>query len=340
MYEVDFLPVGKGGRHGDAIALRFTRPDTGALAHVIIDAGFDEHGEALVDHVRRYYRTTAIDIALVSHPDADHIGGMGHVIRELEVTTLCIHRLRERGGDGLPAADAVDELIELADENGTQVREPFAGTGAFGGGLRILGPTEDWYGELVAGQQAEAHERAAAGSRPPSAILEAARRFGQQFLAALPVEVRFDDAGGTNPRNNTSAITLVNVGGHRILFTADAGVPALERAWDWAESNREAIRPDCVDLAHHGSRHNASSAILDRILGPTSQAQTSEAIVSVGPGAKKHPSPRVANAFMRRGYGVYQTAGKTICHRSDDAPHRAGWTSATPLEPLDEHQED
>lgn len=40
MYEVDFLPVGDGERSGDAIAVRFTKPGTDAIAHVIIDAGF------------------------------------------------------------------------------------------------------------------------------------------------------------------------------------------------------------------------------------------------------------------------------------------------------------
>jgi hypothetical protein len=39
MYEVDFIPAGDAGRHGDAVALRFTRPDSGEYAHVIIDAG-------------------------------------------------------------------------------------------------------------------------------------------------------------------------------------------------------------------------------------------------------------------------------------------------------------
>src|SRR5438552_1174793 len=134
------MPVGKAGRHGDAIAMRFTRPDTGTLAHVIIDAGFQENGDGLVEHVRRYYNTNSVDIAIVTHPDGDHIGGMGTVIRDLDVGTLCVHRLRERGGAGLPAADAVDELIEVADVNGTAVVEPFAGKWAFGQALRILGP--------------------------------------------------------------------------------------------------------------------------------------------------------------------------------------------------------
>jgi beta-lactamase superfamily II metal-dependent hydrolase len=344
VYEVDFLPVGNAGRHGDAIAMRFTRPDNGQYAHVIIDAGFDENGDALVEHVQRWFNTRSVDLAILTHPDGDHIGGMGTVIRKLDVGTLCVHRLRDRGGDGLPAADAVDELIQVAEENGTAIHEPFAGSHAFGGGLRILGPTEEWYAELVAAQQLEAGERAAAKRVAPAegrlGVAEAARLLGQRFLAALPGEVEFDDAGGTNPRNNTSAITLVQVDGYRMLFTADAGVPALDRAWDWLVENiGDATPPGFVQLPHHGSRHNASSALLDRILGETGQAQTKTAFVNVGPDAKKHPSPRVANGFMRCGHRVYQTKGITIHHHSADAPDR-GWPPVTPLEPLDETQED
>jgi beta-lactamase superfamily II metal-dependent hydrolase len=341
MYEVDFIPVGKAGRHGDAIAIRFTRPDNGSLAHVVIDAGFEENGDALVEHVRRYYATTSIDLAILTHPDGDHIGGMGTVIRELNVGTLCVHRLHERGGAGLPAADAVDELVQLAEENGTEVDEPFAGRWAFGNALRILGPTEDWYAQLVAEQQGQAAERIGTAPGQPSGFAAAARLLGQHVLAALPVEVPFEDAGGTNPRNNSSAIILVEVDGNRMLFTSDGGVPALDRAWDWLRDNVGDTRaPDWIDLPHHGSRQNASSGLLDKILGPIGQAQEKEAFVNVGPDAKRHPSPRVANAFMRRGYQVFRTAGKSLCHRSDDAPVRPGWEPAIPLDPLEEGQED
>ena len=58
MLEIDFLPVGDGEDSGDAIAMRFTRPDTGGIAHVIVDAGFQDDGEALVEHVKNYYGTS------------------------------------------------------------------------------------------------------------------------------------------------------------------------------------------------------------------------------------------------------------------------------------------
>ena len=229
MYEVDFLAVGQAGRHGDAIAIRCTRPDAGGYAHVVIDAGFDENGKELVDHIRDHYDTSTIDLAIVTHPDGDHIGGMGHVIRGLDVAELWIHRLGNHGGDSLPAAEAVEDLIGVAEDNGTAVREPFTGLTALGGALSILGPDEAWYEVLVGEQLAQVGKAA----RPSRTLLEAARLQGQRFLTKLPVEVPFDDAGGTNPRNNSSAITLLEVDQRRLLFTSDAGVPALDHAWDW-----------------------------------------------------------------------------------------------------------
>ncbi|MEJ7567761.1 MAG: MBL fold metallo-hydrolase [Gaiellaceae bacterium] len=338
MYEIDFLPVGDGGRSGDAIAVRFNRPDTGALAHVIVDAGFKDDGEALVEHVKTYYQTDSVDIAILTHPDGDHIGGMGEVLRGLNVGELWLHHLGSRGGGGLPAADAVDELIEVAQNEGTRVAEAFAGAQAFGGALTILGPTVDYYEQLVAEQQLVS--TSVAGTGRAASFGATVTVLAQRFLAALPVEVPFGDAGGTSPRNNTSMVTLLQLEGQQLLLTADAGVPALDRALDWADENGMTVyQPAFTQLPHHGSRHNASSALLDRILGSTRQAQTRTAFVNVVEEAEKHPSPRVANGFMRRGYAVGATRGKAI-QKGHNAPTRPGWTTLVPLQPLDESLED
>lgn len=337
MYEIDFLAVGDGGRSGDAIAIRFTRPDNGGYAHVIIDAGFQDDGEALVEHVKTYYGTSSIDLAILTHPDGDHIGGMGEVVRGLSVKELWLHDLSGRGGAGLPAADAVDELIEVAGEQGTVVREAFAGTSAFGDALFIIGPTVEYYEQLVAEEQQVA--KAAVEGRLMT-FGRSVSVLAQRFLAALPVEVPFGDAGGTSPRNNTSMLTLLQLDGKKLLLTADAGVPALDRAVDWVEEQGASVyQPSFAQLPHHGSRHNASSEFLDRLLGPTGQEPSRTAFVGVTKEAEKHPSPRVANGFMRRGYKVYPTHGQTIWHHSADAPDR-GWTNLTPMAPLDESLED
>ncbi len=335
MYEVDFLPVGDEGASGDAIAMRFSAP-SGADAIVIIDAGYKDDGEALVAHVKQWYGTDHVDLAILTHPDGDHIGGMGEVLRGLDVATLCLHKIGDRGGSSLPAAEAVEELIDLADKQGTTVVEAFAGDTAFDGALTILGPSEGWYEELVAAQVEEAPERAA---RKATSTTSALRAAGQRILAALPLEVPFDDAGGTNPRNNSSIVTMIDIDDHRMLFTGDAGVPSLERCVDFFESGGEVwTAPDFVQIPHAGSRHNASSEFLDRWLGPKGQSVDNPAFVSVASKAKKHPSPRVVNAYKRRGYRVYETRGSTT-HHSAGASDR-GWPPAAQLGPMDESDED
>jgi beta-lactamase superfamily II metal-dependent hydrolase len=100
MYEVDFVAVGKkaGDKCGDAIALRFVPPGSTQWAQVIIDAGFKADGKALVEHVNTYYDPGRVDLAILTHPDEDHINGMGEVLRGLSVEELWLHRIGAHGG--------------------------------------------------------------------------------------------------------------------------------------------------------------------------------------------------------------------------------------------------
>jgi beta-lactamase superfamily II metal-dependent hydrolase len=333
MYVADFLPVGDGQDSGDAIAMQFTNPETGTNAVAIIDAGFKDDGEALVEHVRTHYDTATVELAILTHPDGDHIGGMGEVIRNMNVRRLWLHDIGTRGGAALPAAEAVDELIALAAENGTIVQEPWAGVHAFGGALTILGPTQDYYDELLQEQLTRAVPVLAKGV----SLREAALGLFNRFATALPIEMPFD-AKEVTPRNNSSIITHVAIDGKSMLFTGDAGVPALERAWDRAESLGVTAAPDMAQIPHHGSRRNASSAWLDRLLGSTGQAETRSAYVSVVPNSDKHPSGRVVNAYKRRGCRVVATAGKPVCF--GDWAGRPNWFPVDGLGPMEEEIED
>jgi len=344
MYEVEMLPVGDGDRSGDALALRFTHPFTGNYARVIIDAGFDDDGDALVEHVKHYYETDTVELALLSHPDGDHIGGMGKVVRGLNVRRLGVYRLSAHGGSSLRASPAVEDLIATAQGQGTEVFEPFAGQQFFGGALTVLSPTEAWYEELVAQQVAEEAGLKAAAAVQESALLEAASRKISRLLNAIGtagIEIPFDDKGGPGPRNNSSLVTMLEIEGFRALLAADAGVEALDRGWTWLEQNgRDASPPNLVQIPHHGSRKNGSSELLDRILGPTGQAIHSVAYVSAVADSAVHPSAKIWNAFYRRGYDPHATAGRKIRRNSDDAPIRLDYGPLQSVGPLDESGED
>src|SRR4051794_38640748 len=154
MYELDLLPVegsGIGGKSGDAITARFTSP-TGRRAVVVVDGGFTDEGERIVDHIQGYYGTSSVDLVISTHPDADHINGLATVLTELEVAELMVHQPWNHAADvsEFSNLEAIEKLVAVASERGTTVREPFTGEQACDGALTILGPTIDFYGECVA----------------------------------------------------------------------------------------------------------------------------------------------------------------------------------------------
>ncbi|MFL5899117.1 MAG: ComEC/Rec2 family competence protein [Solirubrobacterales bacterium] len=336
MYEIDFLAVGKkaGDKCGDAIALRFVPAGSTQWAQVVIDAGFKDDGKALVEHVNAHYDRGRLDLAILTHPDEDHINGMGEVLRGLSVKELWLHRIGAHGGSSLDAADAVEDLISVASEQGTAVYEVFAGQQAFGGALTVIGPDQTYYEQLVAEQVSGVSLTAAARK----AAVAAGRSIWDRLSETLGQETPFPEKEVT-PRNNSSIITLLTLDDQRLLLTGDAGVPALSRAWNFAEANGLAGNLAFIQVPHHGSRRNASSAFLDRLIGQPGQTETRSAFVSVSPGCShEHPSGRVINAYERRGCRVIATAGEAKCS-VNGVPLRDGWVPATPLGPMVEEPE-
>lgn len=244
VYEVDFLPVKPEGKSGDAIAARFSTP-TGSQAVIVIDGGFIETGYDLADHIRRWYGTSYVDLVINTHPDADHINGLTVVLEELSVGELLIHQPRQHGYTQAPVnPEAVDDLLDVARRRHVPVNEPFAGLQRFDGALTVLGPTQDYYKELLQEQLAERSLAARVASFYRKALVRSRR-----VLTALPPET-LDNLGETTARNNRSVITQLTVDGRRLLFTGDAGIPALDNALDlllllfWWKTVTEAwVRP-------------------------------------------------------------------------------------------------
>jgi beta-lactamase superfamily II metal-dependent hydrolase len=342
MFELDFLPVGDGERSGDAIALRYSHPETGELVTGIIDTGFEDDGGALVGHFHDYYGTNRADFVLITHPDSDHINGAGTVLRELDVGALLIHRPSLHGYDANSGARPAEELARLAVAQGSQVLEPFVGVHGFGGSLLVAGPSVRYYEEQLQAQRTSTKLEAPRRSFAERYFGEAGRSAVavlQRALASFPVELPFDDAGGTNPRNNSAAIVSLLIDGKHFLLPSDTGVPALTQALDYLDGVGRTAHPlRVLALPHHGSRHNIDRDTIHRLLGSPGSAGI--AVASVSSEAPKHPSPRVANAAGRRGYPVFRTAGKTLTY-GEGFGARPGWGPAPPLPPLveDDHED-
>ncbi|GAA3797631.1 hypothetical protein GCM10022403_034380 [Streptomyces coacervatus] len=350
-YEIDLLPVGEESKGGDAIALRFgnLRGVRAEQTVMVIDGGYTDCGDALVEHIKKYYVTDRIDIVVSTHTDQDHICGLKTVLEKMCVGQLLMHLpwehsaemerartstfWREKLND--PARrmlEAAMELEAIARERDVEVVEPFAGIGTKDGSFSVLGPSETYYEQLLTELVGQAVKSAAqlACEAVVRKMLEAAKK----LVPETWLHETLRDDGTTTPTNNASVVSLFEVDGRKLLLTGDAGIPALTSVLD--ELEESGFAPGDLRFAqvpHHGSRNNVGPTVLDRLLGPAVEDVT-RGIACVSAPKKnpdnRHPAKKVTNAFLRRGYPVYATQGVSLLY-SHDSPARSGNSPAQPL---------
>jgi Metallo-beta-lactamase superfamily len=254
-FEVDFLPVGEGEKSGDAIAIRCGNLNGSRSEQfvMVIDGGTLEAGERLVEHIAAYYHTDTLDLVVNTHPDGDHSSGLYVVLQKLKVRRLWMHRPWEHSGeiadmfkDGTLTNDRLStkmqkalsdawDLERLAKRKGIPITEPFSDGEANRqyNGITVLGPSVSYYESLLPDfrDMPDVKEQVAAYfSRGVRALYEAAAEVVTKVAESWGKETLKDpEVRATSAENNSSAILLLRIDGQTLLFTGDAGVPALER---------------------------------------------------------------------------------------------------------------
>jgi beta-lactamase superfamily II metal-dependent hydrolase len=349
-YEIDFLAVGDESKGGDAICFRYGDTNTAQFVG-IIDGGNSAAGALLVDHIRKYYATKTVNLVINTHPHADHTCGLYTVLEQLEVRHLILHKpwdhavaLGHLFEDGRITSASIDkrvrdalehahDLHELAVRKRITVTEPFAGAAAPSPYIRFLSPTVQYYQALLL-EFAATPEPVTLESMV-DVLIKKAQKVVKWAKETWDSETLVEPVNGTNPENNSSAVTLLAFGDERFLFTGDAGVPALELSCAVADYLQIPLQSfKMVQIPHHGSKRNVGPAVLNKLLGPMVPEGTRKflAYVSVPKkGEPKHPSRRVANAFTRRGGKVIETKGTAKYLHSTTLPRRPGWVTVEPM---------
>ena len=243
------------------------------------------------------------------------------------------------------------DLAAIAKRKGIPIVEPFAGEGgtALGSTVRVLGPDVEYYQSLLPDFRSTPEKRQAASIAEMlmKAAFNAAggvATMAQRVMESFGIETLEDpDDDATSAENNSSAIICLQIGDKQLLFTGDAGVPAWERANDWATWNGIVLSNSYFhQVPHHGSRRNIGPSILDRILGLKRPYDVPDktAFVSASKDAPKHPSKKVTNAYRRRGANVVTTEGQAIWHKTHDVPQRPSYVAADILPLFPEVEED
>jgi beta-lactamase superfamily II metal-dependent hydrolase len=353
-FEIDFLAV-ETGKSGDAISMRY-RIDGVTEIHVV-DGGYSETGESLINHIKAHYGgATHVHHVVLTHPDSDHACGLKVLLDsdELTVGKLWMNRPWLYAAELLPhfknytnANNLAAKLREIyshtadledkAIEKGIPVAEAFQASKI--GGFVVMAPTKSRYLELVLDSE-KTPERVELKASTLAVMLESAikaLRVTANLVKSAWGEETFSSSG-TSRENEMSIIQFARIDEKRLLLTGDAGREALTEAAAYAPWVGLALPGlDRVQVPHHGSRRNVSSEILDTWLGPKLAQQPSlgggsfTAIVSSAKADPDHPRKSVVRAFQHRGANVYATEGVGICS-SSSAPSRSGWSSATALE--------
>ena len=63
-FQIDFLPVGNGEKSGDRITFRVLDPESKEQKIFIIDGGFNDTADELVEHIKKYYKTNVVDYVI------------------------------------------------------------------------------------------------------------------------------------------------------------------------------------------------------------------------------------------------------------------------------------
>lgn len=264
-----FLPAGCG----DAILIRFPDPD-GILRLMAIDFGtggkdFELRKQLLQDQLSV---TGQIDLFVVTHLDADHIGGVIKLCKDRNLGLLqktncwwLNHSLPvsppetpEKKGSKISAAQNAD-LKKLLARAGKVPMEPMLFSEIpkdfYGAKITLLSPTPDLY-QKAADLTYQAEKKKAlkiSGRRSDHA---------QAYQDLLSKSFEPDDSLA----NGSSIAFLFEYAGFRGLFLADAYAGTiLNSLTKLGYSPTNPIRVDLVKVSHHGSRKNTSSELLECI---------------------------------------------------------------------------
>lgn len=343
--EIDLLNVDSGEKSGDAIVFRYGDLSNPANQKVVvIDGGTLDSGQRLVKMIKEVYNTTKVDLVICTHPDGDHASGLREILNELTVGELWIHKPWDHSKhicdlfhDGRITPSSLDERLRdaydythqletIANEKGIPIREPFTDREFDNGIIKVLGPSIDYYRELL----------------PDFARSPEAKTLSEKIIASFSKAVRWvretiegellDESGETSAENNSSSVILLSYNGEYHLFTGDAGIPALKKVIQYANGKSIDLKNlKCFQVPHHGSRRNVSPSVLNEIKG-------SNAYISAAKESEKHPSRKVINALKRRGAAVFSTEGEKLCYTSSGIL-RPGYSYAQQHPFYDEVQE-
>jgi beta-lactamase superfamily II metal-dependent hydrolase len=328
---------------GDADALIVEVEHDGPRQVIVIDGGKSwEDGDRVLRQLDAYYGPH-VDHLIASHVDVDHVGGLLHIVENLQAGQIGQAWVHDLSRHGVPVRQAVKMARRLAEgaqseavrnvathladsveanqrliaalrAKGVDVQEALAQRTGRIGPLEVLGPTEAFFRSCVSFY---------GDIKLLDAMVEQGISFRRRKTAgmgqATSDEVLAQSTDDPEMDKQASLILLLEYEGDKYLFPGDAGrqgfmaCPNLARARDlhW------------LKVPNHGSKHNLNPDLLDLFKPRLAYISSS--------GMGINPHPELVTALKNRGAVVYSTAfSGNVWHRRGDVPSRSGYETRRP----------
>ena len=331
-YEYECLALGDA----DAIIIRHFQVTDGVEKPyvIVIDAGKDGDGKKVAKHLKSYFGSKHIDLAICTHPDRDHKDGFFDLLDDKDVTIdefwltdpaafltaedIKYYKNEENAKQAVreiwnKSTDASRNLIdEIVDKCGT-VYTMTAGDSHSFLPLTVLAPDKNFYSEIVKEMVAKKGVKTYDKS-DTTPYDENAKVDDTEAISVI------DKCTDDSPTNASSIVILYEPNdGKKLLFAGDATQESLQLVLD----NYSIENVDFFKVPHHGSKHNLTTPIIEQLRPKKSYITAS--------GTSKHPSSAIVYWLSKHG-DVYSTQScKYNLHFSKGLPDRENSTTVDPI---------
>jgi beta-lactamase superfamily II metal-dependent hydrolase len=341
-YEIDMLNVGAA----DAFLIHFFDDKTDYEYIVLIDGGNYEDGAKVAQFIRDNYKQQYIDLAICTHCDKDHFGGIQYLLEQqrdgdednMDIRSIWVNDPAKHVSLGeikwirthqslvvkaRSVYDLKDEnLLDILDELHITWKEPFSDCGntdkyaqSFGNVIEVLGPTEHYYRTLVPEFRNDLKKKTYDTDEHDDQIanIESGRVLSKTL----------EDAGDDPSSQNQSSVIVrfKPSDGKAFLFMGDAGRDAIRNMpQDIANSLSSTT---WLKVPHHGSKYNMDSDMINLIRPEVAYISTEK--------YGHYMSKAVVNALQKVGTDVYSTSTNgNMCYHKNTPSHH-GYSPATPI---------
>ena len=345
-YEIDMIDVG----NADAFLIHFFVKE-GWEYVVLIDGGNYEDGEKISQFIRDNYEQKYIDLAICTHCDKDHFGGIMYLLEQMrdetqervDISKIWIHDpalhvklgqvkwitkkqtliVKARSVYDLKGGNLWDVLDDLIDKNKIKWSEPFSNPSNekqeanWLGVVSVIGPTVEYYTSLVPDfrNDLQRKEGGYAYEEPDDIdITEPDETLNKRMDEAV------DDPSS---HNRSSVMVLFKPSTFKkYLFTGDACRESFDKLLGTPLYNT--LRHlTWLKVPHHGSIHNLDSTLVQHLHPLTAYISTEK--------YNHYLSRSVVTALKKIGADVFSTNVHGSMTHMHNMPLHKGYSYTDPM---------